>query len=242
MILKSPTGSFKLLLPKGPEDPTSVIYAISNNDPPRADQYFIKIPDGVKYKVRGDRLVNDTARRKTVGDLIFTTKAASPTKVLSGVRLFSWGQLLDFGDTVSDTIVPQTVGDKIETKHNNNYLDTQEMGIGEEEQDLIDQAAVDSQKQLLDEIDVLQKRKKTLEADIQGYQKSINEIDKMLAGLKVILSTDNSKDIREIKNKLTIKKAALTEQMNADIAELNTIPAQVEEKRNALLALTELVK
>lgn len=242
MIIKAPTGAYNTVLPKNPEDPTSIIYTISNMDPPRSNLQFTIIPNGVKYELRAPRQLTQVTRRKVMGDLVLTTKDASPTKALDGTKLFSFGQVLDFEAQVTNTILPRMVGDTISTRHNANYVDNSKLGIDNDEKLNIDATALNAQKIILNDIDALHKSRTTLEADIAEYQRTINEINRVIIGLDAILALGDDAEIMKTRTKLDARRKSDQNKLNRAVSQLNKIPAQIQIKRDALLALAELVK
>lgn len=242
MILRAPTGSYLSVLPKGPEDPASVIYTISNNDPPRSSADFLKIPDGIKKKLRDSRIFSKFERRLNLGDLVFTTKSSSQAKVTGGTKIFSYGQVLDFNTAEPTTINAVPAARTITTKHNSNYVDKSSLGLAASEVETLDDEAIVAQDLILGTIETLQKRRLVVEADIINLQKSISEVKKVIGGVDAIILTGSTPDMVQIKNKLIAKQLVSQAQLEAAILELESIPASIKIQLDALNALTELVK
>ena len=99
MIINRPTGLYKSQLPISVTDPTSIIYTISDSTPLFGNQGTVYIPDGIKDKPRPDRIYTPKDRRRTLGQLVFTTQLASSVDVYNGAKQYSIGQVLDFVDT-----------------------------------------------------------------------------------------------------------------------------------------------
>lgn len=243
MILRAPTGSYRTVLPKGPEDPTSVVYSISAQDPPRSSQFFIGIPDGIRRRIRDERNFTTEQRRKRMGDLIFTTKSASPFRTLEGARLYSYGQVTSFETgpaTVS--IAPTNKIEKIETKHNNNYIDPVLVDLDSSEQLKVETDAIAAQRKILDDIERLQKSRAETESAITNYQKVLAEIVKVLKGLNAIIAADPESDVTAVRSKLLTKQKDTQDKLAAAVDRYNSIGPQITRKRDGLLALSELVK
>jgi hypothetical protein len=239
MILLAPTGLYESILPTSPSDPTSVVYTISGNQPPRDESVYQRLPPGVQLYRRGPLLFSQAVRRAVIGDLVYTSKTASPTKATTGSQLFAYGQVLDFTDDVSDTAAAGTT-DTITTKHNSNYIDLSVLGLDDSDQDVIASLAVVAQQSILDQIGALQKLLNTLAADIVGLQGQINEATKVYSGLTTIAKTGTS--IGQLGSRVQATLNSLNSQLSAATTQYNAIPEQISALRDSLANLTSLVK
>lgn len=106
MIIKYPTGLYKTVLPKYPEDSQSVVYTISNSTPPRSSLNFAAVPFGIESRVRVRDLTPDLIRRSNLGQLVFVTKDERSGTIQTGNQLFYVGQVIEFGDVDAGTLVP----------------------------------------------------------------------------------------------------------------------------------------
>lgn len=240
MILQAPTGSYLSLLPKGPDDPTSVIYTISAGPPPRSIGAFQKIPTGIMIMPRPKRQFTDAMRRAVLGDLVYTTKTANPVKATGGSKLFSYGQVLDFTDVQPDSLILTQVSDQVATKHNNNYIDNTALGLDDDDQQLMADQAVAAQRVILDQIADLQKQRMSLGVDITSLQGQINDATKIINGLNAIATSGGS--VTTIQSKINVKINTLNTLLTNATNAYNLIPDQIEALRNSLTTLTDLVK
>ena len=239
MILLAATGQYKTLLPKGPEDPTSVVFTISANEPPRTDGPYLKIPDGILFQQKSDRLFTSERRRQSLGDLVFTTKVASPVKAKNSSRLMACGQLIDFTD--AELIIAATFpSDTVISKHNNDYINIESVGLTTDESDEIAIQARAAQRAILDSIEELQKELHQLEVDINNIQAKINESTKVLNGLLIIDSVNHT--MGATISKLQANIGVLNSELTVATSRYVQIPSLVEQKKAELLTLVDLVK
>jgi len=236
MILSHPTGSYSNVLPKTPSDDTSVVYTISNNDPPRSSLNFSQIPSGIGARQRDVPPVN----RAALGALVFTTKDNRPSDVVSGNSLFYVGQVLGF-DTVATATVT-SVDSSIDTQHDQYYVNGEDVGLDSADMASVSAGAAKAQQVILAELGELQRHKDLLGVDAVSYQKTINEATTVISGLDVILSTDSGNvPIQNAKAKAVAAQTQAQSSLDAVVAELNAIPAQVQQKQDQLRALAALV-
>lgn len=240
MIISRPTGLYSSILPKGPDDPTSVVYTISYDEPPRSTLAFTHIPTGVEMRPRPERPLDPSIRRVNRGQLVFTTKDNKPTKVQEGNSLFYVGQILGFDQVVAQDII--TVNSAIDTEHDQYYVNGDDIGLDAESMNAVSQGAEEAQKVILADLQVLQKQQDDLQVVIVTQQKIINEANRVIEGLDVILAT--SPDNEPIKAaKAKAQQALETAQATSDAAvtELNTLPTLIKEKHDQLRALATLI-
>ena len=102
--------------------------------------------------------------------------------------------------------------------------------------------ATEAQKVILNDIEVLQKQQGSLEIQTTTLQRSINETNRVIDATDTILETDpNNTQIQDIRQKLVDNKNDLTTQLNAVVVELSALPSQIEDKKDDLRVLSNLV-
>ena len=240
MIITGPTGSYATVLPKSPSDPTSVVYTISSGIPPRPELHFIQLPTGLERMQRDGRVIPDNVRRDSLGALVFVSKDNQPGQVPTGNQLFFFGQVVEFSD-IEQTAV-NVVNSSIETEHNQYYANLDSVGLSSDEFSGISEDAVAAQKQILAELEGLQKQKSDLEVDIVSQQKIISEASKVLSGLEVILYTDpNNQKITNAIAEVQAKQQLAESELVALVDALNAIPDAVHQKHDQLRALAALI-
>ena len=240
MIITHPTGSYNTVLPAAPSDSTSVVYTISNTLPPRSNLNFSQIPTGIQDRQFSARTLPDAIRRDNLGLLVFTTKDNKPGQIETGNQLFYAGQVVEF--TESEVVTITDINSAIQTSHDQQYVDAASVGLDDSEMDDITTSALTAQKQVLADLGILQKRKDYLQVDMVSQQKIINETNRVIGGLDAILAVDPTKQgIIDIKAQLEAERQAAQDIIDADIAEINTIPAAVSGKHDQLRALAVLI-
>lgn len=241
MIITRPSGLFASVLPTKPSDSTSVVFTITNDDPPRAPLQSTVIPTGIEKRKRPNRIFTDEERRETVQEFRFTVKENNQySNLVSGNDLFSYGQVLGFSDE-RPTIV-ETSPSNLTTEHDTHIPDSQSTGLDNQELSALEQDAVDTQKILLANLETLQKRQDQLKAELVTGQKTVNEINRVLKATNVILDTSpGNSSVLAIKDELEANKAAAIEQQDAKVAELSSIPAQIQAIKEALRSLADII-
>lgn len=240
MIITHPTGSYDTVLPTVPSDSTSVVYTISDTTPPRFNLNFTQIPFGIQDKQFPARTLPDAMRRDNLGALVFTTKDNKPGIIETGNQLFYAGQVIEFSD--SEVVAITDINSAIQTSHDQQYTDPSSVGLNSDEMDDITASAIAAQKQILLDLGTLQKRKDDLQVDMVSQQKIINEANRIIGGLDAILAVDPTKqEIIDIRAQLQVEQQAAQAAINADIVELNTMPAAVGAKHDQLRALAVLI-
>lgn len=241
MIITAPTGQYESVLPQSPSDSTSVVYTVSNSDPPRSAVKFLKLPDGIKSKLKSARTYG-SERRLVLGDLISVMKMVGTVKADNGDELYSIGQVLEFVDTEQSDVEDNLVGDIVETRHNLHYIDALKLGLTSSEVEALNSAAEESQRIYLDEMAVLQATRKELESDMNDVKKQINDADKLIAGIDTVLAAVKNDELTAVKAKMLSKVTELRSELDNIIIEYNEIPQKLSNIRDKLTSLTELVK
>jgi hypothetical protein len=235
MILRFPTGLYLRQIPLEPEDVGNVTYTISNEDPATSVGNFIIFPVAEKLKKRAPKVYTDEQRRANLGDLIYSVSSGGNTVEGRNTKLFEVGQILEFTDEAPTSEI-DAVGDRFEIQHNTNLLDLEGLGLtaAEIQQLNVDSAALE--KELETQLTFLMDQTADTNAAIKDLQKTINEANKALSALAVL------GDSEDIIAKITIKRdVALVEQQGA-IALKDELNTALEQTRDKLLAISELVR
>ena len=240
MIINYPTGSYITVLPAEPEDDESVVYTISNTTPPRSVLDFIQIPTGIQSLQHDARDVPETLRRSNLGDLIFVAKDNKPGATGAGNQLFYPGQTID---ATSSQITPvDDVNSSLETQHDQYYVDPTDIDLEQSEYSDVVVNALATQKQVLLELEALQKSKDDLRVEIVNQQRILNEANLVIDGLDVIISNDPDNDeMKDIRTQVQATADAAQATIDELVAELDTIPAAIRSKHSELRALAVLI-
>jgi len=240
MIINYPTGSYNTVLPARPSDSESVVYTISSTKPPRTSLNVIQIPMGIVAKQHVKRDLPDTLRRSNLGVLALTTKENRPGVTGTGNQLFYAGQILEFTD--SSAVEIANINSSLETEHDQHYIDPDSVGLEQSELDDVSANAFVVQRQILSELEALQKRKDDLEAEVVTQQKVLNEANRVIAGVDVILENDpDNQEMKNVKARMQAVVTTATAAIDEIVAELNTLPAAIRVKHNSLRSLATLI-
>jgi hypothetical protein len=240
MIIDYPTGSYNTVLPQNPSDSASVVYTISDSVPPRSSLNFIQLPTGIRNMQRDTRTLPSSIRRSNLGNLATITKDNKPEQIGVGNQLFYATQVIDFGDLVEISVTD--INSDLETQHDQHYINPVSVGLDESDMGDVIANALVSQQRILEELEILQKRKWDLQVNIVSQQRIMNEAAKVLSGLDAIISNDpDNQEMVSIKTSVTARQQAAAEAIEIYTAELNTIPADVRSKHDQLRALAVLI-
>tara|TARA_R110000765_G_scaffold139168_2_gene239287 strand:- start:2000 stop:2731 length:732 start_codon:yes stop_codon:yes gene_type:complete len=217
MIINSPTGLYKNVIPAAPSNSGNVTYTISMADPPRISELYPKIPEGVSNRKKLLKTITTTPR-KSVGGLAFTTSKASATTASNNVKQFGMGQVLEFGSVNVRAVDPMLVSNKTEYKHDVAVIDYDKLGVDIDGQLIVGEASFVVHKKLSDKLNDLKELRANSEVLINNNQKIINETRRTTGALKVIVdqSDEYDNEINELIVQLDVK---LSDAINAkDIA------------------------
>jgi chromosome segregation ATPase len=184
--------------------------------------------------------VSDGLRRLNRGDLIFVAKDNKAGATGAGNQLFYPGQTIDF---TSSQIAPiDDVNSSLETQHNQYYVDPGDIDLEQSEYSDVVINALSTQKQVLLELEALQKSKDDLRVEIVNQQRILNESNLVISGLDVIISNDPDNDeMKDIRAQLQATADAAQTTIDEFVAELDTIPAAIRSKHSELRALAVLI-
>jgi hypothetical protein len=192
MIINNPTGLYKSLFGWEPAISNqdyvyNISWYISSNDPPTIRDNFAQITNNAVSTLLPQRMHTLRSRRNTYGQLIFTVDDSSYSQLGSSKKQFEEGQILDFNDVQSITLVVPSVG-KVDIRHNNNILDVKSYlpdNLDDSWDDLSVEAA-DKLRTLSDQYTQARSLVLDLEIEIKELQKSINEVNKAIASVHII--------------------------------------------------------
>lgn len=241
MIVSAPTGLYKTVLPSVQSDPTSVTYTISNESPPRAMLSFGYIPQSLEFRATPVMVRDMKAVRDTTGELITTLSKSVGNIGVSNQKQFELGQVLEFETTTISQLENMLVGDSIDVRHNLNMFDLTSLGLTQEEQDQINNESIEVITKLHDEINDLRIQRVNYEAEIINIQKQINESNKTIAGLNIIIAA-GSTGFQSMVDKLNVKLADLSAALNAAIVAANSVAEQSTAKAKQITDLMSIVR
>jgi hypothetical protein len=184
MIVRYPTGLYGDLL----QTSQSITYTVSNQDPPRTDLIYAKIPLGVVLKQREPKDEDVVARRnKTFGNLIYTISQASRSLEGNNQSQFEIGQVLEFSVETGKDVDPMLVNPLIEIQHNTNILDLTSLGLTESEQGSLANIVLATQISITNQLNKIKELRYNAEQDVTTSQKQINDLSKAIESLEIAL-------------------------------------------------------
>lgn len=243
MIIRYPTGFYRDVLPKNPEDSGSVTFLISNTAPPRTNLVYPKVPTGVVNRTREFEPPPVIERRQALGELIFSVSSAKRREAGNNSRQYEIGQLLEFNDQTADEAVePMAISNVTEIQHNTNVLDYDAAGITSEEQSLVATASLQAQADLTAALNAAKQARADAEIIITTQQKLINELNRSIDAFVVVVQIQPNAEISAIIAKLRAKVVAETAILDQAIANANEQAEQAAMAATGLRALAVVVK
>lgn len=244
MIVNFPTGLYETVLPQRPADSGNVTYTISNSAPPRTDLVYPKVPTGVVNQTRGLPTIDFEQRRRTFGSLLFTITGSRQKIIGTGARQYEIGQLLEFASTPVREVDVMLVSPITETRHDTNLFDYDSLGATADEQAAIQQQSQLVYDQLSIRINEIRTERANAEIVIGTQQKIINEADRNIAALQVIVdnSDETASDLEELMLKLQTRRATAITVRDAAVTNANALAAEAVTVQNQLVAVSLVVK
>jgi len=242
VIIKFPTGLYDL--PVAPSDNRSVTFTISNEEPPRTNLIFPKIPPGIVDRKRTPKTITLVERRGSVGDLIFSVSRAARIKEGNNAQQFETGQILSFGDVPLLSLDPMLVSEKTETQHDLNRFDYSSLGVTAEEQQLIANSSISTHNALVDRLNDLKRQRADAEIIVNSQQKIINEATRNIEALEIIAdsSAETSDDVLSLIGKLKLKRQEAFTARNAASALANMVAIEADEVVSELRTVATVLK
>lgn len=243
MIINYPTGLYKNVLPDGPDDSQNVTFLISNTAPPKASLLFPKIPIGIANRKRAPDGLTPEKRRLTVGPLVFTISRASRNLTGNNAQQYEIGSVLDFSYSSIKQTDPMLVSTKTEIQHNLNLYDYAELGLTEDDVELINEQSITTFDIITNRLNYLRIKRSDAEVRINTTQKLINEANKNIAALEVMTeSVGTDPDIDNLLVKLRKKLAEAEITMSQAVIDANTAAAEAAEELQNLRTVGMVLK
>lgn len=244
MIITSPTGLYRSILPTG-ESSGNITYTISTQGPPSTNTRAIQLPLSVELSEAPAEIFNDEERREQFGELVYTITTSTRDIAGSNTKLYEVGEILEFEENPPEDVL-ETVRAPVdlEIRHDTNLLDLSAAGLSEAE---IEELTRQSQtKQASLETSYAQKQ-----SDIENYntqiaenQKKLNETNKAIRATREVygiadsdLTFDNA-----IYQKLLANSSSLEQSKTELIVARNAAAVEAREIYESLLRLAELVR
>ena len=232
MIIVAPTGFYDL------SNVGSVTFHISNNLPPRSNLTYPKISSGIVSRKRAAPDLSNS----DVGGLVFSVSKSSRSIAGNSSRQYEIGQILEFTDSITKTTSPMKVSSKTEIQHNLNKFDYNSMGVDDSEASLLGELSHDVKVVLENKLNQLKQSRANAEVVINTKQKLINEINRNIDALEVVISIDSDEDLLNLMEKLKNKRDAAYIIRDAAIEDANTYAAESEVVVDKLRTVATVVK
>lgn len=227
MIIKSPTGSYNTVLPKNPNDSNSVIFTISNSNPPRSELSFTQLPVGIAKAEKPAKVYSDDERRADRGKLVIKSEKTYNSTVQGGNKLYEVGAVFDFGfdGTTSDDDVEIVCkfDDSFEARFDQHDIDYSNVGLSDDEIELVTIAGNNTQDLSLGELAGLQKRDRALSNRINKHRRDINDLDRVIYGISATINCSDAiglelpEGLRDILEKILDTRDGLLNDLSLDI-------------------------
>lgn len=238
MIILFPTALYESVLPKKPSDVGNVSFSVSSFDPPRGVSYARELFRGEEVKPLPDRVFPYSVRRMSFGDLVFSVSVPSVRVVADGKRAYEVGQLLDFGGESQVSVGVSNFPQSVELQQNTNELDYASAGLSDGDVDRL----VSEGSERYDELVLLYQNKiadqRRVDIDIQGSQKTLNEVRKLIDATRVALG-DSGGDILD---KLIVKESGLISNIDSLMVVRDNLGVEIEGIYGSIIDLREVVR
>jgi len=242
MIIKVPTGLYSELLPKKPSDAGSVTFTVSNQTPTRSELIYPKIPQQIIERPKYIRSKDILKRRNTMGDLVVSINNSKTKQLGNNNKIYEIGQVLSFGETTLKSLDPMLVNDKNEVKHNINKLDYARMNVNSDEASIIQTKSLLIYEKLVKELNNIKTNRRDYEIIIQSNQKIINDTNRTINALNIILEQEKDDDIIGLKNKLEDKILASENIIAEAISKANNLADEATRLQDKIKNISTVIR
>lgn len=192
MIIRYPTGFYSDALPMELSQAGNITFTVSDSKPPRASLLFPQIPTGLYYKRRG----------KVIRDIYLTEPvyvvSTSNTESINDNRFqYEIGELIEPDVDVADTVGGDVVDKTYVSTHNLNRLDYGEMGLAANEINAINDNSKPVYFSLNTKLNEFKAELQSYDIEINRYQKTINETEKALAAVEIMVNNLTTSPARD---------------------------------------------
>jgi hypothetical protein len=179
-----------------------------------------------------------------VGALIFTVSVASRQRTGNNAKQYETGEILGFDNLWLKTADPMLVSEKTDIQHNLNMYNYPELGLTQNDVDLINEQSLSSFDIVTNRLNNLRVVRADAEVRINTTQKTINEANKNIAALEAMLQTSGTTDpdIEELLLKLRTRKLLAEISLAQAVQTANTTAIAAEEELNKLRAIAMVLK
>ena len=244
MIINYPTGFYTEAINLPPGVASNITFTISSTVPPRSQLLFVKTPVGLSRKRRSPRVYSDQERRATVSKLAFSVSASAGSIAGRGMKQYEVGQVLDFGGVQPIQVLnPMLVSSTSDTRHDTNLMDYSAAGIDAETQAAIESESATAFDELMTQLNDVVEERKNLEIQSQDTQKLLNEVNKILVGLRSVVEVNpTSTTLHAAIVELEARQVALLAQQESLIVSANEAAALAADIQIKASRVAQLVR
>jgi hypothetical protein len=244
MIIKYPTGLYKDVLPSKPEDTTSVTFYISNNAPPRTSLIYPKVPMGEAKRKRIPAPTDEVQRRASAGELLYTVTRSQRSDAGSNSKQYITGQILEFSTAPIKTADTMYVADKTEQRHDVQTFDYESIGLTTAEVQLLNDESLRQYQTLAETVNNLRMQRANAEQDISVNQRLLNEVDKNIEALQVVVenSSETDQDVLDLLAKFETRRTEIQAALDQAVTDANNYATQASATMDDLRSIATVLR
>ncbi len=242
MIINSPTGFYRTVLPNGPTDSGNVTFVISAAPPPRTNLVFPKVPRGVLQRQKIPQVVDDVSIRAALGGLAYSVSRATQTQPGNNAKQFEIGQVIEFGTTAAADISPMLVAPITETRHDTNVFDYTALGLSDDEQRFLADTAMAAHRTIQQQLNVVKTGRADAEREINTQQKIVNEATRNLSALQIVYDATGDQEVKKLVDKFQQRADTASAKVAEATTLANSYAVQARDLQDRLIALAVVVK
>lgn len=236
MIITAPTGLYKPLLPKSPQDSGNITFVISNNPPPRSKEIFLQLPSSELIRKEPDPEFNKEQKRVFAGTLIYDISTSSTTIKGSGSRQFEIGELLDFEEQEIEDVDIYNL-ESIKLRQDLKVIDYSLIGLSQEEINELTSTSLKKQNEITSRISDISSKLKNNSSLISNNQSDINNSEHIYVSIVAVLGEDHPSA-----EKTKLKIDELIQFKNELLMERKNLQLQLDKLREDLDKIKEVVR
>ena len=235
MIIKYPTGFYANVLPIELAQQGNITFTVSGGKPPRASLLFPQIPTGLFYRKKTGLNTKDYLTQP-----VYFVSTANADTVNDNRLQYEVGQYIEVGEPIPFASDVSEIDIIYSSVHNLNLFDYTEMGLNNIEIDSINSNSKSIYLSLNNQFNEYKALLITQDIETNKYQKTINEIEKTISAVEIMINNLSSGPAR----------GELIKTMDSLVSNLNLnregqamlVVARDENKANMLTILEELRK
>lgn len=235
MIIKYPTGFYANVLPIELAQKGNITFTVSGGKPPRASLLFPQIPTGLFYRKKTGLNTKDYLTQP-----VYFVSTANADTVNDNRLQYEVGQYIEVGEPIPFASDVSEIDIIYSSVHNLNLFDYTEMGLNNIEIDSINSNSKSIYLSLNNQFNDYKALLVTQDIETNRYQKTINEIEKTLSAVEIMINNLSSGPAR---GELIKTKDSLVANLNLNLeGQAMLVVARDENKTNMTTILEELRK